>query len=185
MVIFEHEGKEYKARNEASEVTLHELSMINALMSDDKLGHVERWIRLLELVSDDGLSAVIDDKGLLEFIKQFRAAAVDTAIVEEIEVNGRVYRVNLVEGELKVSAKEMALLEKYIRKYPINTAYVFAIIYKDVELSDIEHFEDAHIQHKKKQFSVHINADVAVPIIFAVNKLITEHFQNLAKVAQN
>jgi hypothetical protein len=55
----------------------------------------------------------------------------------------------------------------------------FALVYKDVELTDTEHYTDAHIEHKSKLFGDAVNADVAAPVIFQLSRIILEHIQIL------
>jgi hypothetical protein len=55
----------------------------------------------------------------------------------------------------------------------------FALIYKDVELTDTEHYTDAHIEHKAKLFGEAVNADVAAPVIFQLSRIILDHIQQL------
>lgn len=185
MIIFDHEGTEYKFRNEGEEVTLKELGKINDIMQDDKLMFFEKWLKVIEMLGSKELAEVITEDGLVNLIENFNVTALDKPIQETIEVNGRTYSCVLVDGEIKFSGRQLASIELNIKNNKEWAGHVFAVIYKDDELTTNEHYTQAHIDHKANLFLKNITADIAAPVIFQVNKRLIENFDRMAKLNVN
>lgn len=57
-----------------------------------------------------------------------------------------------------------------------------AVIFKDVDLTKNEHYEEAHIKHKAKLFRDNITFDIAIPYIAYFSKEIIESLQMFKEV---
>ena len=52
--------------------------------------------------------------------------------------------------------------------------------FKDIELTNNEHYVDAHIRHKAKLFRENVTADVALPYVGFFSKELLENIQTYA-----
>ena len=179
MIIFEHEGTEYKFRNNESEVTLLELAKVSDIMSTTD-AYFERWILVIDILGDKGLSDVIDDDGIISIVENANFTNVKNEVPEVVNVNGREYKANLKEGKLKLSGKDLAMMERAAKKGGAWAVYGFAICYKDTDLSNTEHYTEAHIKHKADLFGKHLTAKEGAPVFFQLQKKLSEHIEKLS-----
>lgn len=182
MIKFDFKGNEYTFRNEGNEVTLGELGKINTIMSDDTTSFFDKWLDVIKLLGSDGLAEIIDEENLVRLIENFNATKLDKVIQEEITVKNRAYRCNLVDGKIVLTGRQLALIERNIRSKKDWGGHVFAVIYNDVRLTDTEHIQQAHIDHKAKIFMEEITSDIASPVIFEINKRMVENFERMSKL---
>jgi hypothetical protein len=92
--------------------------------------------------------------------------------VTSIEVDGYTY-----EAQLKLSVKETKLIEKIVNSKPNHyISDIMAIMFKRTDLSNTEHFTDAHLKHKAKLFRTQ-KAELCVPYIVFVTDKIAEYAQ--------
>jgi hypothetical protein len=173
MIKFEIKNKTYTVRTQPKEISLKEFSKIAAIQAQES-EHVEKWLKVLDIVSDNGLVNEIGIKGLTAFINEFTFKSISKKIKKKIQVNGRTYIYNE-----DPSAKTIQQLEKVIAARTDYAAHVFAILYEDTELTNIEHQEKAHIDHKAKLFGEQIMSDVAFPVIVEIGRMLIESVQGL------
>ena len=169
MINFEIKNKTYKCRTNPSEISLKEFAKISAIQSGDG-EHVEKWLQVLDIVSDSGLVNEIGIKGLAAFITEFQSPQIGSNITKEIEVNGRTYVYND-----DPSAKAIQTLERFMVSRKDYAAHVFAVVYEDAQLTHVEHQDKAHIEFKAKLFGEQITADIAIPVIVDIAKIFVEN----------
>jgi hypothetical protein len=81
------------------------------------------------------------------------------------------------EAQLKLSVKETKLIEKIVNTKPNHyISDILAIMFKRTDLSNTEHFTDAHLKHKAKIFR-NLKAEICVPYIVFVTEKISEYAQ--------
>lgn len=182
MIKFTQGDKEYTFRNEPSEVTLNELSKITDTMIDADNTWTSKWMRVVELLGSDELVDIIDEDNLINAIECFNVTKLGAEITETIEVKGRTYSCVVVEGKLKISGKQLDLIEGYIKKGSNFVPYILAVVYKDNDLGDKEHYERAHIEHKTKLFGANIMADVATPVTTQLSIKLADIFDRMSKL---
>lgn len=173
MIQLDIKGTVYKVRTQPSEITLKEFAKIASIQASEG-EHVEKWLKVLDVVSDSGLVNEIGIKGLTAFINDFNFKSISKKIKKKIEVNGRTYIYNE-----DPSAKTIQQLEKVIAARTDYAAHVFAILYEDTELTNVEHQDKAHIEHKAKLFGEQIMSDVAFPVIVEIGKMLVESVKGL------
>lgn len=191
MIIFEKDGKEYKFRNLGSEVSLKEFDKVSQIMtpksemaSDEaSTPKLDKWIKVTELLGDAGLIDVIDSDGLVNLIKNFRAVDVDGEVIDSVTIGSRTYTLEKNDGKLFISGKASAEIEKYFRTKKNWVAYTIAILFKDDQLTNVEHYDPAHLEHKVELLGKELTAEVCAPIIFEVNKQMAESYQQLAELS--
>jgi len=179
MIEFTHEGKTYNFRNNESEITLLELAKVSDIMATTD-AYFEKWMRIIELLGDKGLSDVIDEDGVVSIVENVNFTNVRNEIPETVNVNGREYAATLKDGKLKLSGKDLAMIERSAKKGGTWAVLGFAIIYKDSELSNTEHYTEAHIKHKADLFGKHLTAKEGAPVFYQLQKKLSEHIQKLA-----
>ena len=182
MITYTHNGKDYKLRNDSSEVTLGELGGISDIMNDTEKGYLSRWIDVIDLLGAKGLSDVITQNGLTKFIENFNVTNISADIVSEIEVKGVTYTLNVVDGEIELSGKEMSLIEDRIKLGGKWQSFVFSLIFKEKGMSRVDSFSKAHIEKKAKIFETEITALTAAPIIYQLNKKVVESIDKITKL---
>jgi hypothetical protein len=176
-------GTEYHVRNEAKEVTLEELAKISSLL-DSEGDFTDKWLRVIEILGGREIIEVLTSKQFVDLVGSIQITDVTQSIQETIEIGGRIYKCNLENNELQLSAKDMSMLERMVAKGGVWGSKAFAVVYKDEDLTNNEHYTDAHIKHKSELFGKHVTADIAAPVIFHLSKLVVEHIQALID-AQN
>lgn len=179
MIVFEHEGNSYNFRNGEDEVTLRELAKISDIMTTTD-AHFEKWLKVVELLGDKGLAEVIDEDGLLKIIEHTDITNIQNEVQEVINVKGREYATNVNDGKIKLSGKDLAMIERYAKKGGDWAAYAFAVCYKDTELTNTEHYTDAHIKHKANIFGDNLKAKDAAPVFYQLQKKLTEHIERVS-----
>jgi hypothetical protein len=117
-----------------------------------------------------------DDYPFSEFIKLVQEFNLDSYTPNEaqatIELEGFNY-----EAQLKLSVKETKLIEKIVNTKPNHyISDILAIMFKRTDLSNTEHFTDAHLKHKAKLFRTQ-KAELCVPYIVFVTEKIAEYAQ--------
>ena len=165
--------RDYEIKNNVSEFTVEEFEKISAILNDEDLDKFERWADMfiylgvpVEDVND------MEFKEFVEHVKTFNDTKVDTEskMVQEIEVEGYTYR--SYEDEFKLKVKDLKLIEKAIKKNANDYfPYLLAVIYKRTDLTNTEHYTEAHLKHKAKLFK-NLNASIAVPFIIHVAQML-------------
>jgi len=81
---------------------------------------------------------------------------------------------------MKLSVKDTKLIEKVISsKQKHNVAEILAIMFKRTDLSNVEHYDNAHLKHKAKLFRTQ-PAEIAIPYLTFVTETISNHAQRQA-----
>jgi len=174
MKTFKFKGKAYKLRNKANEVTLGELSEItNILNSEDDFSG--KWLQVLAILGGKDLVEVLPMKEFFEAVKSVQITDITNKVKKQIKANNRTYSVELEKGEIVLRAKDLKAIEDVASKGGAWASKAFAIVYKDDQLTDNEHYDQAHLKHKAKLFESEIMADVAAPILFHLNRVIMEN----------
>ena len=179
MIIFTHDGKEYEFRNNEDEVTLLELAAISDIMNVTD-AYFEKWMRVIPILGSKELAEVIDEEGVISIVEKANFTNVTNDIIESVEIKGRTYSTNVVDGKLKLSGKDLSLIEKAAKKGGAWIVNAFSIAYKDNDLTNTEHYTEAHIKHKAQLFGEHLTAKEGAPVFFQLQRKLSEHIQRIA-----
>lgn len=175
-------GVDYEMRNQQDEITLLETSKIAAIMADDG-DFTDKWMRVIEILGSRELVNVMTAKQFVELVSAIQMNDVTFEIKPTIEVGGRTYSLELVDGEIDLSAKDMALIENIAKKGGAWLHYAYAVVYKDDQLTNTEHYAAAHIKHKAELFGENITSDQASSVVFQLNKQVVDNVQQLINAA--
>jgi hypothetical protein len=107
-------------------------------------------------------------------VKEFNVSAKeDLTQVTEFELEGYKYV-----GEFKLSVRDTKLIEKcVILKAPGYIAEITAIMFKREDLSNTEHYAEAHLKHKAKLFK-ELKANIAIPYLHFIAQKINQQAKN-------
>jgi len=138
-------------KNLLSEMTLKEFDECVKAINNVNLNYIERYLNVMEILGVEDIDDV-SAEDLIEFIKTFDKEKFDpTPIPEKITINDVVYVVH--KGEWKLSAKDLAELEKRIKMTnSLNMAEAMAIICKKEGADKEENYKDIHLWEKQLIF---------------------------------
>ena len=147
--------------NKMSELTIEQFEKISQILNNQDFDNIEKYVEMFKYL---GIKEEMwDDYPFSEFIK----------LVQEFNLDS--YTPN--EAQLKLSVKETKLIEKIVNTKPNHyISDILAIMFKRSDLSNTEHFTDAHLKHKAKLFRTQ-KAELCVPYIVFVTEKIAEYAQ--------
>jgi len=167
----------YQINNQVSELTIDQFEKVSKILNDEELDKFEKWADVFILlgVPIDEVNDMDFDE-FIHYVKDFNSVEsnTDLEMIQEFELDGYTYRA--YEDEFKLRVRDLKMIEKAMGKDNKNYfAKLLSIIFKRTDLTNAEHYENAHLKHKEKLFK-DLNATIVVPYIVAVSrKLITQN----------
>ena len=162
-------GNEYST--DLKSINALQFQRITNAMNDQGMSNVEKWINVFTAFGIPKQEVEeLDYATFLEKIKEASNVSQEglTEIHKTIEVDGYTY--SLYGGGTSATTKDMRTIEKFNTAYPNDSVMnMFAILYKRDDLTNTEHYEKAHITHKRKLFAK-LPAAIVVPLIADVSK---------------
>lgn len=160
--------------NKMSELTIEQFEKISQILNNKEFDNVEKYVEMFKYLGID--EKLWDDYPFSEFIELVKTFNLDSYTPSEpvasIELEGYTYT-----AEMRLSVKETKLIEKIVNGKPNNyISDILAIMFKRSDLSNTEHFADAHLKHKAKLFRTQ-KAELCVPYIVFVTEKIGEYAQ--------
>ena len=160
--------------NKMSELTIEQFEKISQILNNQEFDNVEKYVEMFKYLGID--EKLWDDYPFSEFIELVKTFNLDSYTPSEpvatIELEGYTYT-----AEMRLSVKETKLIEKIVNGKPNNyISDILAIMFKRSDLSNTEHFADAHLKHKAKLFRSQ-KAELCVPYIVFVTEKIAEYAQ--------
>ena len=174
---------EYSVKQEAKDFTLGEYENLSAILNNDKSNEIERFYDAFILLGiEEDVLDTFDGFTFIKLIKEFKNYEMKLGdYTKVVEINGRTYQ-SYKGDEFFFTVKDMKLIEKYVKQNPTHfIGEIMSIIFKDVELTKNEHYDNAHIKHKAKIFREHITYDVALPFITSFSKNLIESLESFKK----
>jgi hypothetical protein len=134
--------------NKLDELTIRQYEVISRYTANNNLDNIEKYVKIFTFLgaNQSDLDA-LDFKDFKTLVEQFNNIEPFNKIIEEIEINGYIYK-----AKEKLTIKDLKLVEKIIRKEHYISE-LMAIVYQRVDLSDTEHYTPTHIKLKSKLFS--------------------------------
>jgi hypothetical protein len=163
--------------NRVTELSIAQFEAITTINSNEELDPIEKHLKVFEYLGipeKDFQDTDIDS--FIEMVKEFNVSAKeDLTQVTEFELEGYKYV-----GEFKLSVRDTKLIEKcVILKAPGYIAEITAIMFKREDLSNTEHYAEAHLKHKAKLFK-ELKANVAIPYLHFIAQKINQQAKNEA-----
>lgn len=172
-------GVEHQMKSDANELTIKEYEKLSSILNDENTQNIEKYFKaFINLGMDEDVLDSLDGFSFLKIIKEFKEIMMPVGdIVKEITLNGRTY--SCYNEEFFFSVKDMKMIEIAIKRNP--TEYIgdlMSIIYKDNELTKVEHYDAAHLKYKAKMIREQVTYDVALPIITKFSKQLIESLES-------
>lgn len=170
-------NEEFEFTN-AEDLLIGKYEDLSSILNSDKLDEIERFYQAFVMLGMDGdLLDSIDGFSFLKIIREFKDVKMDVSDMEKsIILNGRTYE--SYQDEFFFSVKDMKMIESAVKKNSTHfIADIMAIIFKDVELTKVEHYEPAHIKYKAKLIRENITYKVALPFISSFSKQLIENLE--------
>lgn len=169
ITIFERE-----IPNKMSELTIEQFEKISQILNNQDFDNIEKYVEMFKYLGIQ--EHEWDDYPFSEFVKLVQQFNLDSYTpqdaVKSIELDGYTYT-----AEMRLSVKETKLIEKIVNTKPNHyISDILAIMFKRTDLSNVEHFADAHLKQKAKLFR-HQKAELCVPYIVFVTEKIAEYAQ--------
>ena len=158
-----------------NEITIDEFEKISAIHNNKELDNIEKQIKVFEIVGVEE-DEWDDFKYFVEKTKEFNTDNYDKKDpISEIEIDGFTYK-----AEFKLSVKDTKLIEKMIvKENKHSVSDIMALMFKRTDLSNVEHYDTAHLKHKAKLFRTQ-PAEIAIPYITFVTETISNHAEKQA-----
>ena len=136
--------------NKMSELTIEQFEKISQILNNQEFDNIEKYVEMFKFLGID--EKLWDDYPFSEFIELVKTFNLDSYTpkdaVTSIELEGYTYT-----AEMRLSVKETKLIEKIVNTKPNHyISDILAIMFKCTDLSNTEHFADAHLKHKAKLF---------------------------------
>ena len=161
--------------NKMNEITIEEFEKISAIHNNKELDNIEKQLKVFEVVGVEE-DEWDDFKYFVEKTKEFNSNNLDNKEpISEIEIDGYTYK-----AEMKLSVKDTKLIEKIIvKENKHSVSDIMALMFKRTDLSNTEHYDNAHLKHKAKLFRLQ-PAEIAIPYLTFVTETISNHAQKQA-----
>lgn len=178
------QGIDYQIKQTPNEFKINEFEIISSILNDSSLDKIDKYSQLFIQLGIP--QEVIDNLEINEFfnlIKSFTQIEESESKLPEkvktIEINGRTYQAYT--DEFKMNVKQMKLIENAINKNPnAYIGHLMAILFLDTQLTNNEHYVDAHIKHKAKLFGENVTADLALPYVLYFGKDLMSNYSTYA-----
>lgn len=155
--------------NNLDELTIEQFEKITDINNNQDNDPIEKHLKIFDYL---GIAeSEFNDTDISEFIeivKEFNSIpSTDYPIIESVTIDGYVYT-----AEMKLTVRDTKLIEKLvIAKQAGYISQMLAIMFKREDLSNVEHYTEAHLKHKASLFKS-LNASISVPyMMFIANKV--------------
>ena len=166
-------------KNHPAEMLIDEFEDISRILSAKSYDKINMYRDVfIKLGADPEELKKVTFKQLGEYVKEWnKVQNIKKELERTIEINGYTYA-SYEEGEdFLLYATDMGYIERAVKKMKERNhwAEIIAILFKREDLTDAEHYEDAHIRHKAKLFRENgVTAEIVVPYIAIVTKELAE-----------
>ena len=163
--------------NRMDELTIEQFEKVTEITNNQELDNIDRYIKIFEYFGVKESEWDDNDVDLSEFIdkvKEFNSSKYEKKdAVESIELEGYTY-----EAKMKISVKDTKMIEKIIGRKSNNwISDLLALMFKRTDLSNTEHYSEAHLKYKSKLFK-QLKAEIAIPYLVFVTEKIASHAQS-------
>ena len=184
MIEIECKQKKVNVKSEPKDFTLRDLVEISKLLNTKK-ETVLCYVDVVEYLGGKELADNISDDDLTFFMEKLQINSTENKIISHFEVNGKTYRINIKDGKILISARELALMERLITKEDKWAHLVFAMLYKDESMNTNDHLNMGHIKKKAGLFMDNITCDIATPVIVRASKKVIDNVEKMTKSIAN
>lgn len=138
-------------RTSLKEMNIKEFEKISDIMNDNTKLSIEKYIDILEALGtpEEVINQITDDE-LFAIIKDFGNYEYEDTLPQAVQAeDGYYYEAYPIGGEFVLKAIDMAKIEKAFKSSKDTFSTIVATVFKRSDLTNKEHYADAHIKHKK------------------------------------
>jgi hypothetical protein len=185
MIKVKFEDKVYEVKNTLDEILISDFENIISIMNNKK-NYIDRWSEVFIIL---GLpEIVLENMDSSDFINVIKEVDINTdtevKLEKEITIDNVVYRIK--HDEVKISVKEMRLIEKFIidndNKY---IGDIMAVLYRNESSDDTINYDLTHIKHKAKLFRDNVTVDKSLPFLKYLSTKIVKDFNTIKNEYSN
>jgi hypothetical protein len=185
MINVRFEDKVYEVKSTMSEILINDFETIISIMNNKK-NYIDRWSEVFIIL---GLpEAVLENMDSSDFINVIKEIDINTDVEvkleKEITIDNVVYKTK--HDEVKISVKEMRLIEKFIidndSKY---IGDIMAVLYRNESSDDTINFDLSHIKYKAKLFRDNVTVDKSLPFLKYLSTKIVKDFNTIKNEYSN
>jgi len=167
--------------NTLEELTIDQFEVITELSANSTIDPVDKYLQIFgSLGLEESLFYDVDIADFIEFTQKFNdLPTIDYPTVSEIELAGYSYS-----AEMKLTVRDTKLVEKIaIAKPKGYISEILAIMFKRDDLTNAEHYADAHLKLKAKLIK-ELKANIAIPYLLFIAKKISKQVEKVEDVAE-
>ena len=177
MINVNIDNQDFLIKSSLEEFTLNEFCDLTIILSNDTMMAPQKWTAIIEYLGIPfELLEKMEITQLGEIVQELSFVSKDNKTsITEFEHNGYKYELsNLKDGKLSLSTKEY----KFLTDLSINNKndfiiYALAFLFRRIDLSDVEHYSNAHIDHKVQIFKDELIVNHILTIGLLTDKLIS------------
>lgn len=170
-------GHLFNLRTTPEEITTGELIAISSFKEVYK--PVTAYMKIFEhLGMPMEVLNIIDTVTLMSIVSDFNSDfTMDGGeLARTVEVNGRRYYAYTEDTTFNLKSRDFSKIEEYLEHKEVWFLYALAVIFKDEELTNNEHYDDAHIKHKSELFKT-LPTSITLPYLTYLTELYVEHLK--------
>lgn len=177
----------YECKTSIEEFTLNEFDCMNLVLNDHTLNKMEKNLQLMKIAGYKGELKLVSLKTLKTYISELNAQAEKDAefvvqdLLKSIEINGRNYVCYTENINDELMGWDTGLIAELPRKRGGEyMSEAIAILFKDDQLTHVEHYTDAHIKYKTELFG-----NQKLSLFYPYIKFIVQNIINHAEAENN
>lgn len=172
--------KNLEIKNSINELTVKQYEHISAILNDNEKNYIDKWSEIFVYLGVD--EDIVDSLMVAEFIELIKGFNItqdlSPEIIQVIKLNDVEYYSYKDGEDFKITVKEMALIENAIKHNDKRyIGDILAILYKNPESDKTINFDKAHIHFKAELIRKDITANVAIPILNYIGKIVIKDFE--------
>lgn len=162
--------------NQIDELTIEQFEAITDINNNQELDPIDKHLQVFAYLGiPESEFWDTDVADFIAIVKDFNSLDKDNdyPVVEELEIEGYTYK-----AEMKLTVRDTKLIEKIaLRKDKGYVSEMLAVMFKRVDLSNTEHYTDAHIKQKARLIRK-LNASIAMPYLIYIAEKIAKQVKN-------
>jgi hypothetical protein len=161
--------------NQIDELTIEQFETITDINNDTSLDPIDKHLKVFAYLGiPESEFWDTDVAEFVEIVKSFNTMEQkDFPVVEELEIEGYIYR-----AQMKLTVRDTKIIEKVaLHKNKGYISEMLAVMFKREDLTPTEHYADAHIKQKAKLLRK-LDANIAIPYIMFIAQKIGQQLRN-------
>lgn len=160
------------------ELTIEQFENITEIGNNKEIDNIDRHLQIFSSLGiPESEFFDYDVADFIEIVKSFNEQPKsDYPVVQVLELDGYSYT-----AEMKLTVRDTKLIERIAMSKPKGyISSILAIMFKRDDLSNTEHYADAHLKLKAKLISK-LQASIAIPYILFIGQKINKQIDDITK----